>query len=42
MMRFMARTLSLLSTGLNRNQIIVGGISGDILCSVLGDAPNEA
>lgn len=39
MMRFMARTLSLLSTGPNRNQIIVGGISGDILCLVLGDAP---
>lgn len=32
-------TLSLLLTGLNRNQIIVGGISGDLLCLVLGDAP---
>lgn len=31
----------LLSTGLNRNQVTVGGISGGILCSVLGDAPNE-
>ena len=32
----------LLSTGLNRNQVTVGGISGGILCSVQGDAPNEA
>lgn len=32
----------LLSTGLNRNQVTVGGISGGIMCSVQGDAPNEA
>ncbi len=25
-----------------RNQVPVGGISGGILCSVKGDAPNEA
>lgn len=31
----------LLSTGLNRNQVTVGGISGGILCSVQGYAPNE-
>ncbi len=32
----------LLSTGLNRNQVTVGGTSGGILCSVQGYAPNEA
>lgn len=41
-LRFIARSYLLLSTGLNRNQVTAGGISGGILCSVQEDAPDQA
>lgn len=41
-LRFIARSYLLLSTGLNRNLVTAGGISGGILCSVQEDAPDQA